>query len=65
MVEKMTIDRALYVLAKEHTKDDDRTGFSIHGRYQYPISEFPDADYIEAWRVVREKLKMQTNPGKR
>lgn len=58
MSERMTLFKALHILAESHTRDDDLTGYVVgygfdrHGR-------FTQGEYIEAWGVVREQMNMQ------
>lgn len=56
----MTLDMALSVLATSHTRDDDFSGFVIEGNRQR--MHWPDHEYVEAWKVVRQHLRMQVNP---
>lgn len=62
----MTLDQALHVLAEIHTKDDDATGFVllIGAHANDYRTQWTQADHIEAWRVVRQHLHMQTQPSK-
>jgi hypothetical protein len=57
---KMTLDEALRVLAGRHTRDDDHTGFMVEAGPVRAFSGWELQDYVEAWRVVREHLHMQT-----
>lgn len=54
---KMSLERALHILARVHTKDDEQAGFAVE------MGAKPDCgnmvsreDYVTAWGVVREHL---------
>lgn len=60
----MTLEQALYILARIHTRDDDFAGFVIvsgvrHGEVLHSCSA---SEYIEAWRVVRDAVHLPTAP---
>ncbi len=60
----MTLFNALLILARTHTRDDERTGYVIEvgvGPNSYSNPASPE-EYIEAWGVVREQLQMPTKP---
>jgi hypothetical protein len=62
---KMTLSRAIYILASVHTRDDDVTGFVIMAGvgwrdYETPFSQ---QEYNEAWKVLREQSNLQTEPS--
>lgn len=62
----MSLDQALHILASVHTRDDDAIGFHV----RMGVSEVgwqaghecSQSDYIEAWKVVRDHIHMQTEP---
>ena len=62
---KMTLSRAINILASVHTRDDDVTGYVIlAGAYWRPHeTPFSQAEYNEAWKVLREQSNMQTEPS--
>ncbi len=60
-IEKMTLDRALYILASCHTRDNDTTGFVISVTND-PSRMVGPHEYVEAWKTVREHLHLQTEP---
>jgi hypothetical protein len=55
---------ALHILANIHTRDDDQVGFVVLAGAQWrPLeSQWTQAQYIEAWEVVRRYTFMQTKP---
>ena len=61
--EQMSLDKALYILASIHTRDDHEVGFVVVAGAvpDFPLTEFGTGDYIEAWRTVREHLHMPTS----
>jgi hypothetical protein len=64
-MKKMTLSRAIYILASVHTRDDDVTGYVIlagahWNSYETPFSQL---EYNEAWQVLREQSNMQTEPS--
>jgi hypothetical protein len=59
----MTLNEALHILADHHTCDDDVTGYTVETTPKsWHASHWSQADYINAWRVVREHLHLQTEP---
>lgn len=62
----MTLFEALRILAETHTRDDDQVGLVIiAGASPFSVvSPHPPERYNEAWRIVREQLRMQTEPRK-
>ena len=62
----VTLNEALRVLADFHTRDDAVTGFVVetHPR-SFDASFWTQADYIQAWKLVRERLHMQTEPDRK
>jgi hypothetical protein len=61
---KMTLSKAIYILASIHTRDDDQIGYVIlAGASWRPLeTPFSQAEYTEAWKVLREQSNMQTEP---
>jgi hypothetical protein len=60
----MTLDQALDILIGVHTDDDPEVGFRIlMGAAPGPFSACSHADYIQAWRVVREHNHFRTESG--
>lgn len=57
-----TLFEALRYLAEMHTGDDDVTGFVVH--HVPRLLEGDQSDYVRAWRIVREQLRLQTEPVK-
>jgi hypothetical protein len=61
----MTLEKALYILASTHTRDDDLMGFVVEWApspsYAWQHSQ---SDYIEAWKTVRAHIHFQTEPEK-
>lgn len=57
------LEKALHILATCHTRDDDLTGFVVEyvPSLEYGF-EFTRADYIQAWKAVREHIHLQTEP---
>lgn len=60
----MTLERALFILATVHTRDDEAVGFAVLAGAQWRPYETPfsEHDYITAWEVVRAHVHMQTTP---
>jgi len=56
----MSLEQALMALANAHTRDDRDVGFTV--------SSYADTmmmgkyAYVDAWKVVREHLHLQTEP---
>lgn len=59
----MTLFNALLILANTHTREDSLTGFIVEITSPY-TSRYSREEYIEAWKVVREQLNLQTEPQK-
>lgn len=62
----MELNKALLVLARLHTRDDQQAGFVIEmggPGLLYP-SPYSQIDYVDAWKTVREHLHMKTNPAR-
>jgi hypothetical protein len=61
---KMTLSRAINILASVHTRDDDQMGYVILAGASWHPHETPFSmeEYNEAWRVLREQSNMQTEP---
>lgn len=62
----MTLEQALHILASIHTRDNDETGFVVIAGatiHNAPLFSWSQSDYIEAWRVVRDAVHMQTAPA--
>ena len=59
------ISKALHILATVHTKDDAELGFAVQigARGPEPWDPFSQAEYVEAWKAVRERAHMQTEPA--
>jgi hypothetical protein len=64
MESQVELDRALFILARTHTRDDDQLGFNIvTGVYPSdPVNEFGASEYLEAWATVRKHLHMPFEP---
>lgn len=60
----VTINEALRVLADLHTRDDHVTGFVVEMHPSFTMSFWTQEDYVTAWKIVRERLHMQTEPNK-
>jgi hypothetical protein len=61
--DSMTLERALHILARTHTRDDDLTGFVVEWAPSPSILwEHSQAEYIEAWKTVRAHIHFQTEP---
>ena len=59
----MTLDRALYILAQVHTRDDVQTGFNVQmGAMPDYFAPCSHSEYVEAWKAVREHVHLQTEP---
>lgn len=57
----MTLDEALWHLAKVHTIDDEQVGFCVQmGAMPAPWEK---EAYVAAWKVVREHSHLRTEPG--
>lgn len=54
----MTLDQALAILAEVHTADS-ATGFQVTLLWPYAS---PTPAYVEAWKIVRVHLHLQTEP---
>ena len=60
----MGLNEAMHIVTETHTRDDWRIGFVVE------IGAGPDSvtcrwspsEYMEAWRVLREHLRLQTHP---
>lgn len=63
----MTLDEALHIIASVHTKDDPDVGFVfLVGATCYDhFHPWSPEDHIEAWRVLRKHLHMQTEPQRK
>ncbi len=58
----ITLDQALDVLIRVHTRDDPKTGFAVEtGAAPHHVG-MPQSDYVQAWRVVREYNHFRTEP---
>ena len=59
---KMSLERALTILARIHTRDDDLAGFVIvmDADLEPWVSR---SQYIELWEVVRRYVHLQTEPA--
>jgi hypothetical protein len=57
----MDLENAFRLLAKVHTKDDEKVGFQVlMGATPF---EFEDSDYCQAWATVRSYLGLRTDPS--
>lgn len=56
----MSLNQALRILAAVHTRDDHLCGFVTMGASPQNMSVCSDSEYREAWRVVREHVRMQS-----
>lgn len=56
------LDRALYILAQAHTRDDGDLGFTVEaGAAPWNLNyDWSREEYIDAWKAVRKHLHMQT-----
>lgn len=60
---RTTLLDALKVLARAHTGDDDGVGFVV-----MPMADtlsIGQREYVEAWKIVREHLQLQTDAAPR
>jgi hypothetical protein len=57
----MSLDKALFILADTHTRDDDLAGFVVMAGAR-PEFRFSQSDYIQAWGTVRRHLHMPVDP---
>jgi hypothetical protein len=57
MSDEMELDLALVILADGHTRDDELAGFVVH-QSRDTWSRWSDAEYIGAWKTVREYLHL-------
>ncbi len=57
----MPLCKALHLLARLHTNDDDQTGFTVQTSAG-PFVGFEASYYAEAWRSVRHAAGLQTEP---
>jgi hypothetical protein len=58
----MSLQAALWLLERVHTRDDDLTGFTVQ---RVPVVEnqgISPSDYLEAWAVVRDYLRTTVDP---
>lgn len=62
--EMMPLAKAISILARSHTKDDDYVGFHVFGIGIPQHHEISRSEYIEAWRSLRFNIGMQTEPKK-
>lgn len=56
----MQLDEALNILARVHTRDDSRAGFTVQAPSLPPYVDI--SSYVEAWTAVRMHLRMNVNP---
>lgn len=54
----MSLDRAIYILTQEHTRDNAEVGFTVV--MPTPWEWHPLKTYIEAWCVLRRSTGLQT-----
>ncbi len=54
----MTLDEALSILARCHTRDDYQIGFVVYNSAN--MFACSQREYIDAWRAVREHLHLPT-----
>ncbi|GCA49267.1 hypothetical protein KGO5_01710 [Sinorhizobium sp. KGO-5] len=61
---QMSLDRALHLLARVHTRDDDQIGFVVVAGATAEAwgNGVSQVEYIEAWRTVRKHLHLPTEP---
>lgn len=58
-MDDMTLDAALHILARAHTRDDDQMGFVVETTARLlPLHDVALSEYIIAWGVVRRELHM-------
>lgn len=57
---KMSLEKACYVLAQAHTRDDDVAGYVVEMVSSGFFSGFSQADYVEAWGVIRGAAHLKT-----
>lgn len=58
----MTLDHALHVLARVHTRDDREVGFVIQMGAMPDHACVDHTEYVEAWRALRMHLHLNVNP---
>lgn len=59
----MSLDRALFILGRVHTRDDIHAGFVVQvGAYPDYGNLVSPAEYIAAWNTVRKHLHQPTEP---
>ena len=56
----MSLDEALWILERSHTRDDEITGYVVETlpRYDYHCSQ---SQYLEAWGVMRAHNRRDRN----
>lgn len=59
---RMSLCSAMSLLAEAHTRDDELVGFTIE-TFPHIGIRFGWAEYIEAWRAVREAVGRPTAPS--
>lgn len=62
--DEMSLDRALCILARVHTDDDDLTGYVVNIGARPDIGNLVcDDDYIKAWGALRKHLRLPSEPA--
>ena len=57
----MSLVQALSILVECHTRDDELTGYVVHGGpYQRYVTQ---SDYLKAWASVRQAIGRETEPN--
>jgi len=62
----VTMNEALHILCEVHTASDDLTGYVVHMGARPGIEHRASREqYLEAWKVVRDSIHLQTEPTTR
>jgi hypothetical protein len=56
-VDTMPLTKALRILSDCHTRDDDQVGYTVETVASLAFSRWSQAEYIEAWGVVRNAVR--------
>lgn len=58
------LERALHILASVHTRDNVHMGFVVETDPRSDAyGSVTQREYVDAWRIVRRYLHMQTEPA--
>lgn len=60
---EITIEAALNLLARVHTRDDDLTGFCVQMGATPQPWDCSEHAYVQAWAAVRRAVHLRTKPG--